>query len=177
MPAPAFADATAVEELVNNGTSTADALAAALAEVRRYCRWHVAPVWQHHTVTVTGAGPALILPTLHLGTLEEIVENGTTLDLTRIDHDAGILEHRDGRPWSSRRGGITVTMTHGYTLDEVADLRGLVLDVAAGAHLAPAGLSNGPEKIGPFEYGGTSGVALTPAHTAVLDAYRLPVLP
>lgn len=177
MPAPAFADATAVEELVNNGTTTAAALAAALGEVRRYCRWHVAPLWEHHTVTLTGRGPSLILPTLNVVTLEEIVENGTPVDLTRVDSDAGILEHRDGRPWSPRRGGITVTMTHGYTLDEVPELTALILDVAAGAHLAPVGLSNGAEKMGPFEYGGTSGVTLTPAHHAVLDTYRLPVLP
>ncbi|QXO13105.1 head-to-tail adaptor [Gordonia phage Jojo24] len=177
MPAPAFADASAVEELVTNGTSTTGALAAALGEVRRYCQWHVAPLWEHHTVTLTGRGPSLILPTLNVVTLEEIVENDVIVDLARVDSDAGILEHRDGRPWSPRRGGITVTMTHGYTLDEVPELVGLILDVAAGAHLAPVGLSNGAEKIGPFEYGGASGVTFTPAHYSVLDAFRLPVLP
>jgi hypothetical protein len=92
-----------------------DYSAAALAAARRYCGWVVTPP---ETVTITVDGPGgrdLSLPTLHLSALTAVVEDGVTLNVAElaVSVNTGIVRKRFGC-WTSKLGGIQVTMTHGY---------------------------------------------------------------
>lgn len=92
-----------------------DYSAAALAAARRYCGWVVTPP---ETVTITVDGPGgrdLSLPTLHLSALTVVVEDGVTLDVAdfAVSVNTGIVRKRFGC-WTSKLGGIQVTMTHGF---------------------------------------------------------------
>ncbi|WP_207769124.1 hypothetical protein [Mycobacteroides abscessus] len=112
---------------------TQDLLDAALAAARRYCGWSVSPVQTGVRITVDGpGGRVLSLPTLHLIAVTAISENGVPWDTTKIDvsQEAGTLEKFPHGVWTSRKGGISVTMTHGHTEAEAADWRRAVLRLA-----------------------------------------------
>ena len=109
---------------------TEDLLAAALAAARRYCGWHVCPVRFGDVVTVDGpGGRVLSLPTLNLITLSSAVESGAAVDVSLLDvsRRKGTVEKYPTGCWTSRKGGVTVTMTHGFTEAEAADWRRAVL--------------------------------------------------
>jgi hypothetical protein len=90
---------------------------AALAAARRFCGWCVTPP---ETVTITVDGPGgrvLSLPTLQLTTLSAVSENGTALTVSDllVSKDRGQVVKKSGACWTSNPGGISVTMTHGFT--------------------------------------------------------------
>lgn len=174
---PSFATPDDVDTLIASGITTEAALAAAVAEMRRRCGWHVYPLWETHEVTVTATGGrSLCLPTLKLVELHSVTENGHNVDVDSLDWSAdGIVEKAHGGVWSTRRGGITAVITHGHA--DAPDLVAAVLDAAAGAAESPVGQGNGRERMGPFEFDGKSGIAYSAEHLATFDAYRLPWLP
>ena len=91
--------------------------AAALAAARRYCGWCVTPP-ETVTITVDGpGGPVLSLPTLWLSTLSAVSENGVALDVADlyVSKSRGQVMKKSGGWWTSRPGGLSVTMTHGLT--------------------------------------------------------------
>lgn len=105
---------------------TADDTAAALAAVRRYCGWHVAPE-QSETVVVDGPGsPLLMLPTLHIVDLTTVTEDGVLIDTDYLtwSQDGRVRKRQiawwettgqlHGYFWTSAYQGVVVTMTHGY---------------------------------------------------------------
>jgi len=113
--------------------NTATVLAAALAGARRYCGWTVSPVATAVTVTVDGpGGQVLALPTRNLIEVTAVTENGTALEVADLDVSRvkGTVEKYPRARWTSRNGGISVTMTHGLTEAEAADWRRAVLRLA-----------------------------------------------
>lgn len=114
-------------------TATATVLTAALAAARRYCGWSVSPVATDVEVTVDGPGGYVLpLPTRNLISVSEVVENGVELDVANLDISRvkGTVEKYPRARWTSRAGGVAVTMTHGYTEAEAADWRRAVLRLA-----------------------------------------------
>lgn len=102
---------------------------AALAGARRWCGWPVSPVITE-TVDVDGpGGRVLSLPTLNLLAVIGLVEDGAAVDVSRlaVSRRKGTVEKYPYGCWTSRPGGITVTMTHGFTEVEAADWRRAVL--------------------------------------------------
>lgn len=96
---------------------TIDYDAAALAAARRYCGWIVTPP-ATETITVDGpGGRVLSLPTMHLTTVSAVVEDGITLNVAdlRWSVDRGQVYKKSGHCWTSNAGGISVTITHGFT--------------------------------------------------------------
>lgn len=111
---------------------TQNLLDAALAAARRYCGWSVSPV---ETVTLTVDGPGgrvLSLPTLNLIAVTAISESGVAWDVANLDtsRKQGTVEKHPYGHWTSRKGAISVTMTHGLTETEAADWRRAVLRLA-----------------------------------------------
>lgn len=107
-----------------------DSLDAAVASVRAFCGWHIAPS-RTETVTVDSYGSGtVILPSLHVTEVASVTVDGTPVtDFTSRAN--GIL---DTWLWTSRyypRNGVVVTFTHGY--DECpADVREVVVSLAKG---------------------------------------------
>lgn len=167
---------------------TARHLAAALVAARRYCGWHVTPVIEDDELVLDGPGSTmLMLPTLRMLALTSVIENGRDLDLTTLEWSSrgmvrkishlshhgyyGAHEHcRNG--WTSKLGGITVKITHGF--DEAPDFESAVLSIADRSSQAPTG--GQPVAVGPFRWaedGIASGSAFSTAELSILDAYRL----
>lgn len=154
----------------------------ALAAVRSYCGWHIAPS-QTDDLVLDGSGlPVLALPTLHLTGVADVVDDETELDPDDDDYrwsESGYLVKACGS-WSCQLRSVTLTITHGYPIlpDEI---RAVVMAAASRSQSAPDGaqsLQAGPfsRTMGRNADGSTGGVVLSELEKAVLDRYRLPPL-
>lgn len=171
-------DAAAVESFTQGRLDGDDAdtvrqLAAAVAAARRYCGWHVTPVSTGASVTLDGPGDrVLVLPTLQLGSVTSITEDGITVSLADVQISArGIVLKTDGTYWTDKLGGVVVVFTHGFS--SAPDFESVVLNaIDRGAFST----EKTPRTIGPFQYTDPkfSSVSIfTDAERAVLDSYRL----
>ena len=171
-------DALAVESytqgrLNRDDAETARQLAAALAAARRYCGWHVTPVATNESITLDGpGGRTLMLPTLQLGTLTSISENGVSVNLADVQISSrGLVLKNDGTFWTDKLGGIVAVITHGYATapDFEAVIHG---SIDRGAFST----SKTAIAIGPFRYAEqsiSSSSPFTDAERAVLDLSTL----
>lgn len=129
-------------------TTPVDISTQAMDVIRGYCGWHLTPVVTE-TLRLDGpGGRVLILPTGRLGSITEIVEDGSVLDPERyrwsttgrvekiwanflpeyggpvhpsrhrVDTLTGTLA--SGSVWTTNLGGITATIVHGYSDDDPA---------------------------------------------------------
>ena len=122
-------------EAFTGGRLSADApetqrlLDAAVAAARRYCGWHVCPVWVAHDLVLDGhGGRVLRLPTCRLINVDDLVEDDTAIDVATLHWSAdGQVRKPGGRWWTHHYRGIEVTITDGYTEEEAADWRQAVL--------------------------------------------------
>lgn len=82
---------------------------AAIAEIRAYCDWHIAPEVTE-TVTLTRSSGALVeLPTMRVASVQSVTNAGVAVAAPEWD-PAGLLYGS----WADRRRGVVVEMTHGY---------------------------------------------------------------
>ena len=166
--------------LDHDADETARWLKVGLGVARRYCGWQVTPVHADDVVTLDGPGSRLLaLPTLALGELKEIVEEGTTLDLAALEvSPRGLVRKKSGARWSSRLGAITVKMTHGFA--EAPEWQSAVLSFIDRSSLEVGG-DGAPRVIGPFQYDTAPRAAVASAFTdserMLLDLYRLESAP
>lgn len=137
---------------------------AAVADVRGYCAWHLAPVVTE-TVTVDGSGGAVqLLPTLHLTGLTSITNDGVLVEEPQWSEMGAV---RGPRYWTSKYRGVVAEITHGYAefpLEVLAVLRSMAKD---GLTLTgkPRKFTSGPHSV---ELSDPS-----PLHLAVLERYRV----
>lgn len=148
----------------------------ASGDVRTYCGWHIAPSVTE-TVTADGSGGLVqALPTLNLTAVTAITEDGEPVDMDDVHWSTAGLVTR-ATPWTSRLGGVTANITHGYSTVP-AEIVGVVLMAAVRAAVSPTGAVR--EQAGPFSitYSQTSpnqagGVVLLPHEKLVLDRYSI----
>lgn len=172
--APADLAAYTQNRLSEGDQATVDALASALAAVRRFCGWHVTPVRTAQVVTVDGPGSRLlVLPTLRLTALTALVEDGVTVDVDTLEWSSRGLVRKEGQCWwTGRLGGITATISHGF--DAAPDWQAAVLSFADRSSLA--GVGGRPTVVGPFQYGTeamAAGSAFSAVERSLLEQYRL----
>lgn len=108
-------------------------LDAALSAARRWCGWSVCPVQTDMHLDVDGpGGRVLSLPTLKLIEVSSVTETGVALDVAKLDvsRSKGTIQKYPHGLWTSRAGGVKVTITHGFTESEAADWRRAVLRLA-----------------------------------------------
>lgn len=150
------------------------AWAAACGAVRDYCGWHVWPQVTE-TIKARGVGSLLVLPTQRLIAVDSVTSNGVPVSINEADwSEEGIIE---GYLWSSRRRGVTVTITHGYPSCPDAILGVLRSLALAGDGSAVTQVTSGPHSAtwGVTSKSGSS--ALTEQHKTALAPYRLGVRP
>lgn len=147
---------------------------AAWSAIRAYCEWHVTPSVTE-TVTVDGSGGSVqFLPTLHLTALTSITNDGATVSDPEWS-EAGMVR---GAAWTSKFRGVEATMTHGYDdppMEVVAVARNLA--ESAGAMPGARQITSGPHSVTLTEAAQAGASAMSPAHHAVLDRYRIPHRP
>lgn len=160
---------------------TKDALVAALAAARRFCRWHVTPV-RTETLVLDGPGsPLLSLPTQQITDLTtvSVTERAVLLDpATLYVSKAGKIRKVTGGKWTRRYSGLQVTLTHGWA--EAEDFQRAVLSYADRLSLATTGgrrVVVGPFQYQPEEMSGTKATGATSAfsaqETSLLSQYRI----
>lgn len=135
---------------------------AAVADVRGYCGWHIAPTVTE-TVTVDGAGcDVQPLPTKYLLDLVSITNDGTLVE----DADWSEMGLVGGCRWTGRFRGVVAEMSHGYAAWP-EDLLDVIKDLVTAAR--PGGVQAvtiGDKRV-QFED------SLTPRQIATLDRYRI----
>lgn len=105
------------------------ALDAALATVRSYCGWHIAPsetdtlsVWSHD-------GCSVFLPTLNLTAVTSVVQDAVTLSPSTYTFESfGVIKAAPGTRFSTT-SRVTVAFTHGYS-ETPADVKDVALGLA-----------------------------------------------
>lgn len=144
---------------------------AAVAVVRAYCGWHIAPVLTE-TVTVDAqGGRALVLPSLRIVDVAE-VKVGDQVVTDPEWSAAGFIRGR----WPDKLRSVTVTWTHGYEgspLALVAATRRLV-DIGG----VPAGIRS--RATGPYSVTYRDAEAIVDQDfylSTVLSVYKLPPRP
>lgn len=192
---PGDVEAYTQGRLNQSNPETQRALDAALAKARRYCGWHVSPVRQDTIIMDRPQWTILVLPTLHIVSVDSVTIDGVPvpLDNVRMSREApGILATKDSRPWGGYPllrdpgyGAMSVTITHGYTAAEAADFREAVLRTIDTANLQvgtgvdgpveeikvdDVGLSM-PRRGGPDRLADT--IARNPMDTSTLYQYRI----
>ena len=147
---------------------------AACEAVRSRCGWHIAPSVTE-TVTVDGSGGSVqFLPTLHLTALASITNAGSTVSDPEWS-ESGMVR---GACWTSKFRGVVADITHGY--DECPpEVLAVVRNLAeSGAVMAGARqITSGPHSVTLTEAAQAGASAMSPAHLAVLDRYRIPIRP
>lgn len=162
-------------ELVSETPPTqVDLLNEAEALVRAYCGWHIAPARDEVVTVESIGGPALVVPSLQVGTVHSITIEGELLtedDYVVLPH--GVLMHRGGN-WPV--GVAEVSMNHGFSA--VPELAGVIRSVAARAVTGATGyVQVGQVRVATGPGGAPLGGTLTEADRTVLDRYRLPARP
>lgn len=159
-------------------------IAGASQAVRRYCRWHVTPVITETVVVDHAGGSLLAVPSGRLLSVEAVsVWDGAAY----VPVEGGFRKSKAGlvQLGSSVRAGyeaLEVTMTHGFTRDEAADLLQVVTQMVLVALSSPMGATR--EQAGGVSFawaltapGVAGGLSLLARDRAVVDAYRLTNLP
>ena len=157
-----FANSNGVEETRFAGVVSA---------IRDYCGWHIAPVIES-TFTLDGPDGELIqLRTLRLEGVATVKVDGVEVTDYEWSEDGSLRRCY----WTNRYRGVEVTASHGYAV--IPDsIKQVVFDAVSRAVATPAGTL--PEKMGPFEFGGSQGgVQFFEHELKVLDRYRLEATP
>ena len=123
--------------------------AAALAAIRAYLGWHLAPVQTETlTVSVRHESADLPLPSAHVLSIESIEvwepcrREWRTLPAESYGFDPlGLVRLEHGR---FRRGlsNVRVTLTHGYSWEQVPDVAALADTIMRRARMNPAGIAS-----------------------------------
>ena len=158
---------------------------AAVAAVRRYCRWHIAPS-KSETLRCNVDGCTIRVPSLHVTDVASVAsaDSGSAVSGWRWSAEGSIS---GSFPQGFRT--VDVELTHGHDVADIGDVLAVVVSVcrrlAAGGLAAAAGAA-GPvaeEHIGTYSYrladtgGGTLGaVDLTDTERDMLAQYRLAVI-
>lgn len=155
--------------------TTQSTLDAVVANIRRLCGWHVFPE-AVETVTLPYRGDDYILaPTLHLSEVLSAQVRGVDLSPDQMDvypHGEISLHHRPaGAPWRSPRP-LTLTMRHGYALEDVASLLGVIIQMIARAGDTTAS-GDASLSVGSMSYTLSSGITPKTSEWLVIDNFRL----
>jgi hypothetical protein len=179
-----FATPEQLEDYTKGAVSAADprvplALDAISRAIRRRCGWHIAP---SVTETLTLDGPGgyyLALPSMHVTDVTAVRNDTFVADLAGAVQWSALGTVWCSSGFSGRYRGVEVDLTHGYALDEVEDLVGVVLAAAARGLSSPMGQTR--EQAGGLSIqwattapGVSGGVAILEHERELVDAYRIP---
>lgn len=149
----------------------------ATALVRRYCGWHVTPERTETFVLDGSGGRSLRLPSLHVTGVSAVTND----DIVYTDDEfewstVGTLTRSPSCGiWIKGARKVRVTVTHGYSADDAADLASVVMARATRVQGSPGAAIR--VQAGPFSEQYEAGSGFTADELATLDRYRLPPRP
>lgn len=126
---------------------------------------------QHHVITLNGhGGQTLLLPVMHLTSIDKVTVDGTDVADWQADRDAGIL--RRDTCWPDGLGNITVTCAHGWD-NMPGDITDAILEQAEIQYRALAGVQSyslGGRSIG---FGAAATIGVTQKWTDTVQRHSL----
>ena len=155
-------------------------IAAASAAVRRYCRWHVAPLIEETVVLDGPGGRVLQLPSMHVVDVAEVRIGGAVVEASSYAWSAAGLLELHGRLGEWREFPrvyrvVEVTFTHGYA--EAPDLSAIASQVARFALASPMGRTREQAGQVAVSWGTVQGMAWSESNLEMMKPYRLQVMP
>lgn len=150
-------------------------LNAANQAIRAECGWHVAPIITEGFVLDGPGGTTLLVPSKRIRNVVSAVNDGEDVtDRVKFSRRAGILTLAS--EWSCDVGSIEVTLEHGYDVDEVPDVAGLVVTLtqrAAMGGVVQQSIGSASVRYATGREGSALGVPLMQSEKDVLAPYRL----
>lgn len=145
------------------------AVDAAVDGLRDRAGWHVFPQVSENLTLDGEGGPILVLPTLHVVSVDAVRELGVEIPAADYEWSRnGEIERLAGGCWIKRYRAYQVALTHGF--DRPPALMKALASAVATAAANPMGI---PEVIGPFQFTGTGGAWIGEAGETV-GRYTLP---
>lgn len=144
--------------------------------IRGACGWHVAPIITETLVLDGSGGPSLLLPSLRVRSIASVTNDATDVtDNVKYSRRTGVLTLASG--WSCDVGSIEITMTHGFTVEEVPSVAGLIVTLtkraAASSNVVQQGIGPASQRLATGRDGGVLGVPLLESEHAILAPYKL----
>lgn len=144
--------------------------------VRKFCGWHVAPVFTE-TLTIDGSGGhTLLLPTMNLTELVSVIVDGEDVTEHMKSHVSrdGMLEFPQRLP--TRLGSVQITMTHGYTAEEAPEVVALIQTIAdrvqtSASNVVSQSAGGMSVRYGTNDSGNLPGADLMSTERAILNPY------
>lgn len=153
---------------------------AASAAVRRYCRWHVAPVIEE-TITLDGSGGKVLqLPSMRVVDVIELKIGGFLVPPDQYAwSEVGLVElHGDLGCWCrfpKRYRSVEVTLQHGF--DTAPDLSALASQIARFALASPMGRTREQAGQVAVSWGTAQGMNFSESALEMMKPYRLQMMP
>lgn len=151
-------------------------LKAAHGAVRRFCGWHVAPIIEQTLALDGSGGRDMILPSLRVVELVSVLNDGVDVTADVDKSRAGMLRLQSGC-WTRRFGRVSVTLRHGYDLEEVPEVAALIAGVAKRGPQAGGVISSQSVNGASVSYASAGGapisVPLLVTEKETLSSYRL----
>lgn len=143
--------------------------------VRKYCRWHVAPVITETVTVPTQGGRLVLLPTLRVVDVTGFKVAGVEQDVATLDWATfGMVRLSCQAPTSLR--GVEATIIHGF--ESAPDVAQVAAQIVLQAMASPMGATREQAGLLSVTWGQTApgvsgGVSVLDRDVALLDPYRL----
>ena len=168
----------AIDPIVSATTQVDPAfwLNAANQAIRTECGWHVAPIITEELVLDGPGGHNLLVPSKRVREVVSAKNDGVDVtEQVKFSRRAGVLTLASG--WSCDVGSIELTIRHGYNLDEVADVAGLIVTLtkraAASGTVVQQSVGSASVRLATARDGSVAGVPLFESEKAILAPYKL----
>lgn len=151
-------------------------LKAAHGAVRRFCGWHVAPLIEETLILDGSGGRDVLLPSLRVVELLAVTNDGVNVTAGVDTSRAGILRLTTGT-WTDRLGRVSVTLRHGYDLDEVPEVAAVIAGVAKrgpnAGRVEASESANGSSRGAALDRGAPVSIPLLLPEREALSTYRI----
>lgn len=151
-------------------------LKAAHGAVRRFCSWHVAPIVEQTMALDGSGGRDILLPSLRVVELVSVMNDDVDVTADVDTSRAGMLRLQRGC-WTSRFGRVSVSLRHGYDLEEVPEVAAIIAGVAKRGPQVGGVISSQSVNGASVSYASAGGVPisipLTVTEKDALSTYRL----
>lgn len=153
---------------------------AASAAVRRYCRWHVAPLIEDTILIDGNGGKVLQVPSMRVVDVLSVKIEGVEVPSSHYAwSEAGLIElHGKLGQWKHfprRYRSVEVTLQHGF--DVAPDLSALASQIARFALASPMGRTREQAGQVAVSWGTAQGMNFSESALEMMKPYRLQMMP
>lgn len=150
-----------------------DVIARAETRLRRYCRWHVWPILRQTHSLASGGGESVLLRSLRVLDIEDVTVGGRAVPVDQIDWSEDGRVRIKGRRFPDALSAVQVTVVHGYDIDEIDDVRDVLMGMLERTLSLPVGVKASSTGDKSVEYAVEASLRPTYGDREVLDEFRI----